>query len=214
VGNGADATVATLSNATAIGYNAKVTTSNSLVLGGSGTSAVNVGMGTASPGNKLEVNSGTGGASGLRLTELPPGAVLYMNATADVSQTNNNFYFDATNYRLGISAGTAPNSTLQVGGSMSLAIVTKTATYTAQGSDHTIECNNTSGSITINLPDAIGITGRVYVIKKISGAGNNVVIDASGTETIDGSLTNTIVVQYACIMIQSDGANWIIISAQ
>jgi hypothetical protein len=173
-----------------------------------------VGIGTITPGNKLEVNSGTVGASGLRLTEMPSGGVLFMSATADVAQNNSNFYFDQVNDRLGISAGITPNSTLQVGGSMSIAIVVKTATYTAQGSDYTIECNNTAGSMTVNLPTAAGIPGRVYVIKKVSAAGNSVVIDGYLSETIDGSLTNTITIQYGCIMIQSDGTNWIILSAQ
>jgi trimeric autotransporter adhesin len=176
------------------------------------TGTGSVGIGTSTPGNKLEVNSGTGGASGLRLTELPSGAVLFMSATADVSQSNNNLYFDAVNYRLGITAGITPNSTLQVGGSLSMPVVIKTATYTAQGSDYTIECNNTTGPITINLPDAVGCAGRIYVIKKISGTGNTVTVDPYLSETIDGSLTNTMIIQYASLMIQSDGANWIILS--
>jgi hypothetical protein len=113
-----------------------------------------------------------------------------------------------------VGIGTAtPTSTLQVAGSLSMPIATKTASYTVLSSDHTIECNNTAGSITISLPDAVGIAGRIYVIKKISVVGNNVVLDALGTETIDGSLTNTISNQYGCVMIQSDGANWIVLSA-
>jgi len=46
LGNGADATVQGLTNATAIGNNAKVASNNSLILGGTGSSAVNVGIGT------------------------------------------------------------------------------------------------------------------------------------------------------------------------
>ncbi len=172
----------------------------------------NVGIGTNNPGNKLEVNSGTGGVSGLRLKQLPSGAVLFMSNTADVAQNNSNFYFDATNYRLSVAAGTTPASTLQVGGSLATAITTKTANYTASGNDYTILCNNTSGAITISLPTAVGVTGRIYVIKKISGAGNNVTIDGFASETIDGVTTNTLTTQYNSIMIQSDGANWYILS--
>jgi hypothetical protein len=172
----------------------------------------NVGIGTNNPGNKLEVNSGTGGVSGLRLKQLPSGAVLFMGATADVTQNNNNFYFDGTNYRLGIAAGTAPHSTLQVGGSVAMATTTKTATYTASVSDYTILCNNTSGAITINLPAASGCTGRAYVIKKISGVSNNVVIDGNASETIDGATTRTLTLQYESVLIQSDGSNWFVLS--
>ncbi len=56
----------TISNATAIGYNAQVTASNSMVLG----SGVNVGIGTSAPNNKLEVVSSASNTSGLRLTNL------------------------------------------------------------------------------------------------------------------------------------------------
>ena len=44
-----------LTNITAIGYEAKVSQSNSMVLGGTGENAVNVGIGTTAPSAKLEV---------------------------------------------------------------------------------------------------------------------------------------------------------------
>ena len=209
LGSNADASSGALTNATAIGYNARVAASNALVLGGTGSYAVNVGIGTTSPGNFLEVNSGNGGSSGLRLKQLPTGAVLFMSSSADVAQNNNNFYFDATNYRLGVAAGTTPNSTLTVGGSEALAIATKTATYTASASDHTILCNNTT-ALTITLPLASGAAGRIYVIKKISAAGNNVTIqrNGSGSDLIDGASSVIISVQYSSYMLQSDGTNW------
>ena len=207
LGYGADVATANLSNATAIGYNTVVSASNSLILG----NGANVGIGTSTPNNKLEVNSGTGGASGLRLTQLPAGAVLFMSSNADVAQNNNNFYFDVTNYRLGITAGTSPNSTLQVGGSLSTAIVTKTANYTASASDYTILCNNTAAAITVFLPNASGITGRMYVIKKISSS-FSVTIQASGSQTIDGVNTQILTSQYQKLVVQSDGSNWYIIN--
>lgn len=49
-----------LNNATAIGYNAKVARSNSLILGGTGTDAVNVGIGTTTPFASLEVVPASG----------------------------------------------------------------------------------------------------------------------------------------------------------
>ncbi len=106
----------------------------------------------------------------------------------------------------------SPTSTLQVAGSQALAITTKTATYTATASDHTIICNNTGGAITINLPAAAGCSGRVYVIKKISGVALNVTIDANGAETIDGATTRVLTTQYETVMIQSNGTSWFIIS--
>ena len=55
-----------LSNATAIGANARVLSSNAMVLGNN----VNVGIGTSAPQNRLELTAGTDGRSGLRLTNM------------------------------------------------------------------------------------------------------------------------------------------------
>ncbi|MEK7552855.1 MAG: hypothetical protein AAB505_01980, partial [Patescibacteria group bacterium] len=59
LGYSADVLTASLSNATAIGYNAKVGASNSLVLGGTDSDAVNVGIGTTSPYGLLSVEMST-----------------------------------------------------------------------------------------------------------------------------------------------------------
>ncbi|REC76806.1 hypothetical protein DRF60_13010 [Chryseobacterium elymi] len=56
IGSLANLSMSGLTNATAIGYNAKVGQSNSLVLGGTGADAVNVGIGTIAPVAKLDVN--------------------------------------------------------------------------------------------------------------------------------------------------------------
>ena len=66
----ADAGANNLQNAVAIGANARVSASNAIVLGGTGANAVNVGIGTVAPANRLEVVSSTAGTSGLRLTSL------------------------------------------------------------------------------------------------------------------------------------------------
>jgi hypothetical protein len=59
VGSGADAAIAQLAlvNASAFGYNAKVATNNSLILGGKGVDAVNIGIGTDSPWEKIVIQS-------------------------------------------------------------------------------------------------------------------------------------------------------------
>jgi hypothetical protein len=48
-----------LVNATAVGYNSHVAANNSLVLGGTGADAVNVGIGTTTPTQPLDVNGRT-----------------------------------------------------------------------------------------------------------------------------------------------------------
>lgn len=66
IGFRADASAASLTNATAIGADAKVAVSNAIVLGNN----ANVGIGTSSPQTRLEIATGTGGTSGLRFTNL------------------------------------------------------------------------------------------------------------------------------------------------
>lgn len=79
-----------LSNATAVGANARVMSSNALVLGNN----VNVGIGTSTPQNRLELTAGAEGHSGLRLTnltanspasEVTTGKFLTVNEKGDVT---------------------------------------------------------------------------------------------------------------------------------
>src|SRR5205814_3647286 len=56
------------------------------------------------------------------------------------------------------SAGSA-NSTVQVAGSMALAIKLVTSSYTATGADNTLLANTTSGAIVITLPDPASFAG-------------------------------------------------------
>jgi trimeric autotransporter adhesin len=70
-----------LTNATAIGYQAIVSVSNSIVLGGTGANAVKVGIGNTAPQNKLEITSATTNTSGLRFTNL--------KSTSTPATTNN-----------------------------------------------------------------------------------------------------------------------------
>jgi hypothetical protein len=60
--SGPDSASPNLTNATAIGANAVVSESNALVLGGTGTNAVKVGIGTATPSNVFTIAQGAGDA--------------------------------------------------------------------------------------------------------------------------------------------------------
>ena len=89
-GAGGASNQSALANTVAIGTNAVVSQSNSIVLGSSG---VNVGIGNTAPGNRLEITQGSAGNSGLRLTNLTaasPASALYqtkfltVNAVGDV----------------------------------------------------------------------------------------------------------------------------------
>lgn len=101
---------------------------------------------------------------------------------------------------------TSPNSTLHVNGSFSTSYKEATTTYTILSNDHTIDC--TSGTFTVTLPTAAGITGRQYVIKN-TGTGV-ITLDGAGSETIDDVATKTLY-QYESLTVESNGQDWIII---
>lgn len=82
---------------------------------------------------------------------------------------------------------------------------------TLDETNHVVLCDCTSNTITINLPTASGISGRIYHIKKIDSSANAVTIDGNGGETVDGTTTKVLSSQYDSVMIVSDGSNWLII---
>lgn len=92
-----------------------------------------------------------------------------------------------------------------------LNVVSKAATYLATASDDVILCDATSGAFDIDLPTAVGITGKVYTIKKTDVSANVVTVDGNTTETIDDLTTQDLTGQYDACKIVSDGANWQII---
>lgn len=107
----------------------------------------------------------------------------------------------------------APNSTAQLSGSVSLAIRTITASDNATATDNTILANTTSAPLTVTLPTAGGITGRIYTIKKV-GTGdvdNPLTINPSGGAKIEGGTTYVIYNDWTYVTLQTDGSNWYII---
>ena len=63
---------------------------------------------------------------------------------------------------------------------------------------------------TITLPTAVGIKGYRFIVKNVR-LGATVTVDADGTETIDGELTQTIAEQYISLTFVSDGSSWFIV---
>ena len=92
--------------------------------------------------------------------------------------------------------------------STEMGVVTITEDYTAAGYT-TILVNNSAADATVTLPTASSASERIYNIKKIhSSASYKVIIDGDGSETIDGSTTYNLYLQYESVKIQSDGSNW------
>lgn len=93
-------------------------------------------------------------------------------------------------------------------GISNLAIVTKTANYTATVNDFTILADATSGAVTITLPLA-PVAQQIFNIKAINVT--NTVTVAGNGKTIDGSSSAQLKVINACITVQYDGTAWRII---
>lgn len=96
--------------------------------------------------------------------------------------------------------GTAASST-------TLPFTNKTATYVVDNTDCVVNC--TSGTFTVTLPTAVGITGQYFIIKN-SGTGV-ITVEGDGSETIDGVLNKILAVQYEGMIFVSNGANWIVV---
>ena len=78
--------------------------------------------------------------------------------------------------------------------------------YTITSTDYFINC--TANTFDINLPTAVGASGKMYQIKN-SGTGI-ITVNADGSETIDGNSTQDLFKDES-ITIISDNANWYII---
>jgi hypothetical protein len=106
----------------------------------------------------------------------------------------------------------AANSTMQVEGSMAMAIKAITGNYTLTGADNTILANTTGGSLTVTLPAPASFAGRIYTIKKIGTGGiDNELTITPAAGTIDGGTSYKIYNDWTFVTLQTDGTNWYII---
>jgi hypothetical protein len=86
---------------------------------------------------------------------------------------------------------------------------TKTGAYTAASSDDVIPCDATSAGFTVTLPTAVGVSGKVYQIKRTDQTlANAVTIATTSSQTIDGATTRKLMTQYEEFTVVSDGSNW------
>lgn len=90
----------------------------------------------------------------------------------------------------------------------------KSADYTLTTSDYYIGVTSTAATRTMTLPSAASCgSGFTFIIKDESGACsiNNIIIDGNASETIDGSTTYKLSVNYEAVEIICDGSNWFVI---
>lgn len=116
--------------------------------------------------------------------------------------------FEIVDAQTGVGVNTTtPKSSLEVNGSLSKKVTTITANTTLDTSYNVVICDNGATAITVTLPTASGILGRLYTIKKGTST-SDITIDGNALETIDGTATIVMSDQMDAITIFSDGTNW------
>jgi hypothetical protein len=105
-----------------------------------------------------------------------------------------------------------PHSKLHVGGAMATTTQSFSNSVNLGELQSVLLGNAASGNITATLPDATGILGRRYTVKKVDLSANSVRVAAFGGQTIDGATTYNLAAQWRYVTVVSDGSNWMIIS--
>ena len=148
-------------------------------------------------------DTGARGIQGPKGDKGDTGDAFWSQSGSDISYGNGN---------VGIGT-TSPNATLSVNGGISTKFHTTSTNYSISATDSFIAGNATSGAITITLPNAAGIIGREYTIKKIDASSNTVTIDPYGTQTIDGKGMLILGARWDYGTVVSDGVNWLVTSS-
>jgi hypothetical protein len=157
----------------------------------------NVGIGSASPGQLLDVQ-GTIRAIG--------GEAVIGNVGIGTSALQT--AFAVTNGNVGIGTWTA-SSGLQILRSFAV-YRSATAASVTSASQTIIGVTSTAATRTITLATADTVAGRVIIVKDESGGAgtNNITVTTQGGQTIDGAASITISSNYGVVRVYSDGTNW------
>lgn len=189
------------SNSIAIGYNALVSQSNSMVLGGTGADAVNVGIGTTAPTNKLEIDGeGYTGKVAVGVSTADPKIKMYRwTGTAELYYST---YFVDNGLSFSLQTGSAanrgsetPTTRLTVQRSTGNVGIGSTATTPGARLQVDTEATGTVGQIIKayagQTADLLQIQGSdASVLAKIDASGNLTAKAASftGTLTVNGHI--------------------------
>lgn len=179
-------------------------TANSLVLG-NGTVDVKVATGFTTDGvSKLTLGVAGTSVGGLLLTNATSGTVELRPVTGALGTTVLSL-FAGSDTLVGLAATqTLTNKTLTAP-KVDWGYTAKTANYTVTLDDCVVNC--TTGSFTVTMPTAVGIAGRMFVIKN-RGTGIITLAGNSG-QTFDGAASPTLAADVSMTLL-SDGANWIV----
>ena len=88
--------------------------------------------------------------------------------------------------------------------------VTTTSHTAASETIILVDDDTAAAEVTVTLPAVASSGGKRYEVKKL-GSTANVVVDGNASETIDGTVTQTISLQYDSLGLVCDGTEWWII---
>ncbi len=178
---------------------------------------------TITNGNGTITIASSGGSSGLTIgtttiTSGTAGRILYEtagNVVGEMTTTGSGTVAVlATSPTLvtpviGVATGTSLTLTgVLTAAGLNQAYITKTAGYTLAATDGTVEL--LTNPATFVLPTAVGISGRMYVIKNLQTT-NACTVNTTSAQTIDG--LSSISVAAGAATVQSDGTNWRLLSS-
>lgn len=172
----------------------------------------NVGIGTTTPADLLTVNGTISSVSPASANDTRVyftsniGAYGSLSASNAIGTLSKNLAINEFGGNVGVGTS-SPNSILSAAGGVSFPIVTKSSNYTLTGSDYAVE--ETGAVTTITLPTAIGIAGRMYVIKDASGGAITLNTTSSQTIFTTTAVTSVSLTAGVAYTVQSDGSNWI-----
>lgn len=157
--------------------------------------------------SNYSVSSG-GSGSGTITGTIAAGQIAYGTDDDEIGGSSSLTWVNAAGL-LGVGTSTQ-HSSLQVNGSQAVKTTNAATSYTVASTDHIIRVTDTSAARTITLPTAVGIGGRVYEIKDVSGGAgiNNITIDGNGSETIDGAASVKITIGGGVVRVISNGTSW------
>lgn len=94
-------------------------------------------------------------------------------------------------------------------GTTALGVVATVAAYTVLVTDSTIFCDAATAPFTVTLPDPVGNSGKVYIIRKTDATDNEITFSPSLVFSQGVMVSSLNYVK--TIRVQSDGTNWNII---
>jgi hypothetical protein len=71
-----------------------------------------------------------------------------------------------------------------------------------------VRCDPSGGAFDVDLPTAVGATGRAVTVKNVTTSTTAITVDPNGAETVDGAAGYSMTTAYGSATFISDGANW------